>query len=707
MIFSYNWLKDYLKGKIPEPKKLAEILTMHSFEVEEVKPAGKDWILDIDVLPNRAHDCLSHIGIAREIAVITNSKLKTQNSKLQLKTQKFNAKDFIKIEVKDKEDCPRYTAKVILGVKVKSSPKWIQERLRACGLQPINNIVDITNYVMLETGQPIHAFDLDKVSGIQNQKSKIKNKKHKLKIKKIIVRRAKRGEKITALDDKTYTLDEDILVIADEKTPVAIAGIKGGQTTGIDSKTKNIIIEAANFNPRVIRRGSRKLKLRTDASWRFEQGISPNLIDFAQERVCYLIQKFAGGKVAKGLVDFYPKKVSSKKIILKLDYVEKLLGVRIPKDKIIKILKSIGCTIKSHSTSILQSIEVEVPFWRLDLSIPEDLIEEIGRVYGYENIPSVFPKAAPPERNDEIFWERECQNILKEQGFTEVYNYSFIGEKEKEIFGWQDKEIIELSNPISSFNKYLRPSLIPNLLKNVKENLKFFEEIKIFEVGKIFKKAQSAKLKTQSLEKKMLGGILTRKGIGNEGFYELKGIVDLLLNKLGISNIWYDDYQQTPEDSPLIIWHPKKCAEIKIDGEEIGFLGEIHPKVLEDLEISEKVFVFDFDFEKLLKLASEEHEYQPISIHPAAVRDLAVLVPLGTKTVEVLNIINAVGGKLVRDVDLFDVYSGEGIPEGKENLAFHIIYQAEDRTLSSEEIDEVHQKIIQALEENPEWEVRR
>jgi len=441
MIFSYNWLKDYIKGKMPSPKKLAELLTLHSFEVEEVKKVGKDWVLDIDVLPNRACDCFSHIGIAREIAVITNSKLKTQNSKLQLKTQKFNAKDFIKIEVKNREDCPRYTAKVILDVKVKSSPKWIQERLKACGLQPINNIVDITNYVMLETGQPIHAFDFDKIKSL-SPKSQVPNPKQipnsKFQKKKIIVRRAKKGEKITALDNKTYTLDEDILVIADTQEPIAIAGIKGGESTAIDSKTKNIIIEAANFSPQVIRRASRKLKLRTDASWRFENGVDPNLIDFAQERVCSLIQKIAGGKVTQGMVDFYPKKVLPKKIKLDLDYVEKLLGVRIPQKEIIKILKSLGLKIENWKLKILT---VEVPTRRLDISIQEDLIEEIGRIVGFQNIPSVFPQTSliPPERNEEIFWQRNCQDILKEQGFTEVYNYSFIGEQEKEIFAGKNK----------------------------------------------------------------------------------------------------------------------------------------------------------------------------------------------------------------------------------------------------------------------------
>ena len=702
MKISYNWLKDYVKGRMPEPKKTAELLTMHSFEVENYERKGNDWLLDVDVLPNRACDCFSHLGIAREIAVIGGGKFQVPSSKFR-EDKNLKVKDFIRIEVKNKIDCPRYAAKVIFGVKVGSSPKWLQERLKLCGLQPINNIVDIANYVMLETGQPIHAFDLDKIYPTNYESRRITNKK-------IIVRRARKGEKIKALDEETYKLDKDILVIADKKKAIAIAGIKGGKSTGIDLKTENILIEAANFNQRAIRRGSKKLKLKTDASWRFENGIDPNLIDFAQTRIVFLIQKLAGGKTAQGIIDFYPKKIFPKKIKLDLNYADKLLGIKIPRQKVIKILKSLEFKVlntKYEMPTVItrqdtKYLLIEVPTRRLDVSIQEDLIEEIGRIFGYCNIPSVFPQTIliPPERNDEILWRKTSKDILKARGFSEVYNYSFIGEKEKEVFKWRDKELLELQNPMSIFDKYLRPSLIPNLLKNIKENFKIFDKIKIFELGNIFKKGKT-------LEKKMLSGVLTSKDIKDEGFYELKGVVDSLLNKLGISNIWYDDYEATPEESKVSLWHPKKCAEIKVDAQEIGFLGQIDPEITEALKIKAKVFVFDLDFEKLIKLTSEEHEYQPISFHPAAVRDLALLVPQNTKVVEVLNKINTAGGKLVRDVDLFDIYSGREIVQGKQNLAFHIIYQAEDRTLSSKEIDEVHKRIVEVLEKNPEWEVRK
>jgi phenylalanyl-tRNA synthetase beta chain len=708
MIFSYNWLQSFFTKKLPAPEKLAEILTTHSFEVEETHPvksgeAGapsrvaqfnrvkkfeKDFILDIDVLPNRGADCFSYFGVARECSVLTNLKIKEQKSKI-IEDKRIRAGDFIKIEAKDKKSCPRYTARVVSNVKVGPSPKWLKEKLEICGLQPINNVVDIANYVMLETGQPLHTFDARKIEG-----------------KKIIVRKARKGEKISALDNKTYNLDKDTLVITDLKGPLAIAGIKGGKKAEIDKKTKEIIIESANFDPLTIAKTSRKLNLKTDASLRFENGIDPNLTQIAADKTAILVKEIAGGNIAKGLIDFYPKKVSPKTIKLDLDYVDRLIGIKISKEEIKNIFKKLGFKTKEIKNKVF---EVEVPTFRLDISLPENLIEEIVRVHGYQKIPSTYPRATliPPKRNLDIFWEDIAKNILKEAGFSEVLNYSFISKKEKDVFGF--KNLLELENPLSSDFQYLRPSLIPNLLKNVAENQRFLQtsrstpcncptikkEIKIFELGKIFRVGQNR-------EKKMLNCLMT-----GDSFFEAKGVLDLFITKLGISEVWYDEYKPTPEASVISIWLPKKCAEIKVGDEEIGFLGEISPRILGKLKITGKVVIFDLDFEKLLKLASEEHEFRPISAYPAAIRDIAILVPRKALVEEVLNKIETVGGKLIRDVDLFDIYEGEELPDNKKNLAFHIIYQAEDRTLSSGEIDKIHKKIIKALEEDPEWEVRK
>lgn len=681
MKFSYNWIKDYIDGKLPEPKKLGDVLMLHSFEVESVEKFSKDWVLDIDVLPNRAHDCLSHIGIAREICAILGLKLKMPlvNPK---EDKNLKIKDVLRAEVDETEDCPRYGAIYLQDIQVKDSPAWLKEKLQICGLQPINNVVDATNFVMLETGQPLHSFDAAKIG------------------KQIFIRRAGKGEDIKTLDKdkKPYILDESILVIADLRKPIAIAGIKGGEETGIGKETKNIAVEAANFNPVLIRKASQKLKIRTDASCRFENQPDPNLIDFALSRVAFILQKVAGGKLALGKVDVYPKKVLPKKIKLEINYPSRLLGFEVSKAQSVKILTSLGFVCRDSGP---KHILVECPTRRLDVNSQEDLVEEIGRIFGYGNIQSVFPKATivPPPRNDAFFWQNCAQAVLKELDFCEAYNYSFIGEKEKELLNWPLRNLWEIANPISSLNKFLRPSLVFGLLNNIKENLKNFEEVKIFEIGSIF---QNKTIK----EKTALAGVFAKKGKNNDGFFELKGVLEELLNGMGIMDIWFDDIKATPNNSIDSLWQEYRSAEIKVGGKEVGFLGEISSQVLENLGIKERVFMFDLDFNKVTKLANEQTEYEPIVFHPSAFRDLAVVVPLGTKVADVLNIINSVGGKIVKDVDLFDTYTGIELGEEKENLAFHIIYQDENKTLTAKEIDDEHKKIIEALEKNPEWEIR-
>ncbi|MDP2664024.1 MAG: phenylalanine--tRNA ligase subunit beta, partial [bacterium] len=434
-----------------------------------------------------------------------------------------------------------------------------------------------------ETGQPLHTFDADKLEG-----------------RKIIVRFARDRERIVILDEQKFELTSDILVIADEKRPVAIAGIKGGKLPEIDKKTKTVVIESANFDSHIVRRGSRNLNLRTDASVRFEHGIDPNLTEFAANRAAYLIQKMAGGRIAGGLVDFYPQKSLPKIVRLDLKYLERLLGEEIPRVKVKTIFKNLGFQIVKDEA---QHLTLRVPTRRLDIFLPEDLIEEAGRIYGYEKIEPCYPLTSLilPEKNLNIFWENMVKNILKEAGFTEVYNYSFFSEKEAKLFGYlegkelgdEDKSssssfanarLVEVENPLSQEQKYLRASLIPYLLKNAEKNLRNYKRLKIFEFGKIFRNFRKPE------EKRMLTGL-----ISGEDFYQLKGIVDLLLRSLGVANFWYDEHKSTPEESKLKIWHQKKSAEIKVDGQEIGFLGEISPRILNALEVKEKLVLFDID----------------------------------------------------------------------------------------------------------------
>ncbi|MBU4030915.1 phenylalanine--tRNA ligase subunit beta [Patescibacteria group bacterium] len=654
MKVSYNWLQSFLTKKLPSPEKLADLLSSHSFETEVIERVGSDYALDVDVLPNRAHDCLGHLGVAREIGAILG--MKVSNSSVIASPAKQSSiamndeiaasrtprndrvKDFLKIKVGDKKLCPRYTARMVVDVKVGPSPEWIQERLKVCGLKPINNIVDTVNYVMLETGQPMHAFDFDKIAG---------------EPKTLIIRRAKKGEKIISLDNETYELDENILVIADEKSPLCIAGMKGGKDAEIDKETKRIVLEAANFDSRIIRKAFNQLKLRTDASWRFENQLDPNLTSSAMDMAVALID----GQILKGVVDIYPNKVKPKTIKLDAKKVRSLLGVNISDKEIVAILKKLGFEIKNK-------FQVTVPTCRLDISIQEDLIEEIGRLYGFEKIPSRLPLAAliPPKRNDDLIYQNKIKDILVNLGFSEALNYSLIGDAE-----------IELANPISQEQKYLRPSLALNLLKNIESNKRYFNEVRLFEIGRVFERDNN-----KVIEKKKLGAALFPSD-----FYRLKGIIETLLNKMQISDVWYEDELEGDN---------LKRAKVIVGNDLLGWIGDN---------------IFELDFEKIVELATEERIYSPPSKYPAVVRDVALLVEPGTKIVEVMNLINTAGGSLISDVDLFDMYEGEEIPDGKKSLAFRVIYQADDHTLTDKEVNALQEKVMKALEDEGGWEVRK
>ncbi len=533
---------------------------------------------------------------------------------------------------------------------------------------------------MLETGQPLHVFDFDKIDG-----------------KKIIVRKARKGEKMISLDNEEYNLDENILVIADENAVLAIAGIKGGKKAEVDENTKTIVLESANFDYQIIRKASKKLGLRTDASWRFEHSIVPDLTELGIDRLTNLVQETTNGKIMK-TIDYYPEKSARTRVKLDLNFVETLLGAKISKKEIIKILESLGFTIVKDFIEE-QEILFESPIYRTDISIQEDLIEEIGRIYGYEKIEAKLPSGilAPCKRNDIVFYKDKIKNILKEFAFSEARNSSFVSSKQVADFAVARERLIEIENPVNIEQKFLRNSLILNLLENVKYNFKYFDEIKFFEIGKVFSKNFSAK------EKLSLSGVIARKEQKN-GFYEIKGVVDLLLNKLGISDIWYNGNAEFGDNS---IFEQHRRAEIKANNTAIGFLGEISETILRKMKIQGKLVVFDIDFEKLIKLCSEEQIYRPVSLYPSAVRDIAVLVPRGVKVVDVLNKIDIVGNEIIVDVDLFDIYEAEDFAGGKKNLAFHIVYQAKDRTLLSQEIDETQNKIIEVLEQEDEWEVRK
>ena len=694
MKFSYNWLKEYIPD-IPDPKKTAGDLNMRIFEVEEVQPIGRDWALDIKVLPNRAFDCLSHLGIAREIAAIENIEFKMP--KVSLREDKgFKIKDYLSVEVREPKLCPRYSARVVVDVKVGESPEWLKEKLEVCGLRSINNIVDITNYVMLECGQPLHAFDLDKLGE-----------------KKIIVRRAGEGEKINTLDEgkAQRILNENILVIADAQNPVAIAGIKGGRLPEISASTKKVALEAANFDPVNIRRSSKTLNLRTDASMRFENGLDCNLTIWSLDRAAALVAEIAGGQVAAGIIDISAVKRSASNTGVAHNYIESLLGKEIASSEVLNIFKRLGLEAKQLKKNKEVFYEIKVPTRRGDLLTSEDLIEEVGRLYGYENIPAKLPVGVliPAFKNEELIYADDVRDILVGLGFSEVYNYSFVGENDRDFYNFQD--LTEVLNPLSQEQKYLRPNLAAGLIKNLKENLRYFhsatsgfKKLKLFELGRIFYERKNV-----AIEDWKVGGLIYFGGErqNDTSFYEAKGTLEILCNKLGLVDVWGDDFiaEGLPANWQKIL-HSKKTAQLKVGQTMLGWVGEINPEILEELGIEGRPTIWELNFDKLAKLVSRERTYQEPSRYPAVTRDVAVLLGSNVKVEAVTNIIENTGGLLLADVDLFDIYEGEDLADGQKSLAFHLIWQSLERNLSDAEVNDLMAKIVAALEEAG-WEIRK
>ena len=677
MKFSYEWLQSFFGKKLPSPKDLGLLLTTRIFETDVISKN----VLEVDVLPSRAAECLAYQGLAREIGAILREKPQDLPLTLRKKGSEQKTADTLKVEIKDSANCQRYSVRLVENIKIEKSLPFIQKRLKESGLRPINNIVDLANYIMLETGQPLHVFDLDKI------------KEHKL-----VVRQAKAGEDIVTLDEKTYHLNKDVLVIADPQGPLSIAGAKGGKRAEIDYSTKRIVVEAANFSSLALRKVWRNLGLRTDASWRFENGLDTNLAEIGQKRFAFLVDNLYHARPALDIVDFYPQRPKLKEVTLSWEKVESFLGVAIKKATALTFLKQLGFQITKKS---LQQWKILVPSWRLDVSREEDLIEEIARLYGYENIQPKFSvvNLIPPVRNDLQVWAREVKNILTKLGFNEAYNYSFLSETERNLFDYPESSLVEVENPVSDRQRYLRPNLLFKLILATKENLKNRQDVKLFEIGKTFLNAQN-----RYLEQMNLAGVMTAKN-GKEGFYRLKGILEHLASSLVIDDIWFDVHHNLPKNFSSHTWHPYRAATMQVGRKSIGWFGEIHPRLREGWKIDKTILGFEINFQVLASLASEDQEYIPVSSYPAAKRDISVIVPRDIKVGDIMMEINQAGGLLVRDVDLAGEYQGASIPEGKKSVTLRIYLQADDHSLTNREINKIQTKIISSLR-NKNWLVR-
>jgi phenylalanyl-tRNA synthetase beta chain len=569
----------------------------------------------------------------------------------------------------------------------------MQARLNAAGMRPINNIVDITNYVMLEYGQPLHAFDFNKIQNIAFANNNPEVDQNKLK--RVVVRCAHKNESIVTIDNKKRNLDESMLMIADERESIAIAGVMGGLNSEVDEKTKTILLEAANFDGTSIRKTSQKLGLRSEAVLRFEKGQSIDLPENALYRAVELFEKYAGAFVSSNIADTLGSKPKATKIKLDLSYVERLIGIKIPKSKIINILKSLEFDV----TQSKDYLSIEVPIYRTDIKAAEDLVEEIARVYGYDNIEpqEISGKLEPVDEVPDLFWGRKISEYLEGAGFSEVYNYSFYGEKLLKKCLLTTKDHLIVSNAGSQDLKYLRTMLLPRLLNNAETNFRNYEEFKIFEIGHVYF--------TGGVECKSLSGII----VGNQEdvFYKAKGTLEFLLEKLNI-DYKIEELEKTKDCEYWNMYTEGQSVQFISDKKILGTVSMCDNRVTNNFDLkNKKVAFFSFSMDQLSGRATLNRIFKPLPKYPGITLDLAFVLEKNIPAKKVASLIKEAGGELLKDLELFDVYKGKGLEDDQKSLAFHLMYRSDERTLKDEEVEEVQKKIVNKLESELGAKIRR
>ncbi len=631
-----------------------------------------DVIFEVSITPNRP-DALSHIGVARDLAAIYNKLLKIPQIKIS--EEQETIEDFASVEIQNKNACPRYTARVITNVEVKDSPEWLKSKLRAIGLRPINNIVDITNFVLHEIGQPLHAFDLDKLSG-----------------NKIIVKNAKEGELFVTLDSKKRELKANDLMICDAEKPVAIAGIMGGENSEVSYETKNILLESAYFNPTFIRKTAKRLVLSTDASYRFERGTDPNITVWAADRAARLIAELANGKIIKNTIDVYDNKIEPIEVEIRFSRISKILGYEIPDENVKNILQKLGMKIIEENS---ESLKVEVPTFRPDIEREIDLIEEVARIYGYDKIPTVERIAVTlNEKNDESEFVNNVRNILTSLGFYETVSTSL---QPKEIASITGNEI-EVLNPQNLEMAALRTSLLPGALQSILKNINVGEKnLKLFEIGHVFnKKSSDIKSFEDFTEKENL--ILTVTGKSGQNFwyekerqidfYDLKGAVNTFLEKIQLDNKLNDSYNGI--QNKLYDYTFEKTFDNKI----IGFGGALSKTFLKKFDIDQEVFVFEFDLDELKKVKTGNKYFNELLKFPKVVRDCAFIVQKDVNAEEIIEALYKSGTKLLKNIKVFDLFESTSLGANKKSLAFSLEYFDKERTLTDDEVEKAFNNSI-------------
>ena len=642
-----------------------------------------DSVIEIDLTPNRP-DCLSIIGIAREVAAL--QKIKMTYPKIPHSESFDNITDYTSVTIIDPELCPRYAASLVFEVAVAPSPFWLQDRLLSVGLKPINNIVDITNFVMMETGQPLHAFDFDRLS--ENR---------------IVVRTTMAGEIFTTLDGKQHRLDSEMLMICDGERPVAIGGVMGGMNSEIEDATTRILLESAYFNPVSIRKTSKKLGLNTDASHRFERGVDPEGTVTALKRATQLIAKIAGGKRIGGIIDEHPKVIPGNLIVCSAKNLNHRLGTRLKAKDIENYLTSIEFDVEKIENGRLQIIP---PSHRVDITRFEDITEEIARLYGYNNIETTFPMI--PAKGRKPSYTIESRNKIKRlmagMGFAEVVTYSFIHKLSCDRLELKPDDpkraTVEIVNPLTEDQSVMRTSLIPGLIESMNFNLSVQNRnLKLFEIGSVF--FNNGEKNALPNEVEILAGLWTGARsspawytkASHCDFYDIKGVVEELLRRLGISNA---RFTQMPPES-CCYTRPGYSAQVLFDQISMGVVGELHPSVLSNYDLKQTAFIFEFNFNDLIARIPSQKSAQPISKFPSTSRDITLIVDKNIEVSNILKRVEMLDEKLVDALHLFDVFEGSPIPEGKKSISFRITYLSFDETLEDEKINHIHKSITAKL----------
>jgi phenylalanyl-tRNA synthetase beta chain len=651
-----------------------------------------DIVLELEVTPNLAR-CLSVIGVAREVAALTGQSLRLPPHSVKAEGPAIEGQ--VRVSIEDPKLCARYAAMLLRDVHIGPSPGWMQRRLSYAGMRPISNIVDITNYVLLEWGQPLHAFDYDKLAARAGGKTP-----------HIIVRPARQGENLATLDEGHKTaplkLTTDMLVIVDEVGPVALAGIKGGADTMVTESTRNVLLESANFDFVTIRRTMKALNLPSEASVRFSKGIHPETVRPAAERAAELMRQHGGATICRGIVDVYPRPLPPQVIDLKMEEVRRILGMDLPRPECARILRALEFQVEEVGTDALRAT---VPPHRLDIQEgPADLIEDLIRLHGYDRLPTtLLADQLPPQRNNEpLLFEERVRDRLVGLGLQEVITYSLTTEEHEKPLGLPPGEYVRLQNPISSEREVMRHSILSGLLDIAAANLKHTHTVRLFEIGSVYLPRPGQKLPDEP--RRLAVGLCGKRHpdfwedadssvAPALDFFDLKGVLEGLIEDLHVLEVAY-----RPIKVPAL--HPGRAAELAAGDRTIGHFGELHPKVAEAFGLSRLVptLVAELDLDALRGALPGRHLYQPVPRFPAALRDVAVIVEESVPAERVAGEIRAAGGELLRSLRLFDLYRGDGIPAGHKSLAYALTYQAEDRTLTDKEVNKAHEKIERRLQ---------